>query len=129
MKKIIGRSEKVILTEFSNLEITTKVDTGAFSNALHVDEVWIDRHLRFKIADREYHFENWKEVEVKNSFGQKEKRFSVLTRIKLGNKTYKTYICLTKRHLMKHPMLLGRKFLYKFGYLVDVTQKNIYAAP
>jgi hypothetical protein len=129
MKKTIGRSEKVILPEFSNIEMRSKIDTGAFSNALHVDgiekvkegiKVWI------KNPENTFIFNKYKRVEVKNSFGQKQTRWSVLTRIKLGNKTYKCYICLTKRNKMNFPMLIGRKFLYKFGYIVDVTKKNIY---
>ena len=129
MKKIIGRSENVILPELFNIEVKSKIDTGAFSNALHVDgiekvesgvKVWVDT------PDNNFIFNKYKKIQVKNSFGQKQTRWAVLTRIKLGTKTYKCYICLTKRNKMKYPMLIGRKFLYKFGYIVDVTKKNIY---
>lgn len=127
MKKIIGRSEKFLLLELGQTEVQSKIDTGAFSNALHVDDINLNGDkLDIKIKDKTFSFKDWKTVEVKNSFGQVEKRFSILTRIKLGNRKYKTYICLTKRHTMKYKMLIGRKFLYKFGYVVDVTQKNTY---
>ena len=39
MKKIIGRSENIILPELFNIEVKSKIDTGAFSNALHVDGI------------------------------------------------------------------------------------------
>jgi hypothetical protein len=32
---------------------------------------------------------------------------------------------LTDRKKMKYPVLIGRRFLYKFNYLVDVTKKNV----
>lgn len=129
MKKTIGRSETITLLDFSNISISSKIDTGAFSNALHVDgvdvindvlKIWIES------PDNYFLFDNYKRVEVKNSFGQKQTRWSVLTKIKLGKKIYKCRICLTKRNKMRFPMLIGRRFLYKFGYTVDVSKKNVY---
>ena len=38
---------------------------------------------------------------------------------------YKGGISLTDRKKMRYPVLIGRRFLYKFNYLVDVTKKNI----
>ena len=64
-------------------------------------------------------------ISVKNSFGKVQKRFSILTKMEIGNSIYKFYVSLTDRKNMRYPVLIGRRFLYKFNYLVDVTKKNI----
>jgi hypothetical protein len=124
--KFLGRSEKILLPELEIL-IPAKIDTGAFSNSIHVDNIELkDNILTFQIANKTFTFTKYKMLEVKNSFGQKQKRFLIFTKIKIGESTYKVYLSLTNRKTMKYPMLLGRRFLYKFGYVVDVTKKNIY---
>lgn len=124
--KFLGRSEKILLPELEIL-IPAKIDTGAFSNSIHVDNIELkDNILTFQIANKTFTFTKYKMLEVKNSFGQKQKRFLIFTKIKIGESIYKVYLSLTNRKTMKYPMLLGRRFLYKFGYVVDVTKKNIY---
>jgi hypothetical protein len=124
--KFLGRSEKILLPELEIL-IPAKIDTGAFSNSIHVDNIELkDNILTFQIANKTFTFTKYKMLEVKNSFGQKQKRFLIFTKIKIGESIYKVYLSLTNRKTMKYPMLLGRRFLYKFGYAVDVTKKNIY---
>ena len=125
--KFIGRIEKINLLDLQINNLSSKIDTGAFGNALHCDEVKIvDNKLSFSIDDKKFLFEKYKTVIVKNSFGKKEKRFLIFTRIKLGDSIYKVYLSLANRKNMKHPMLIGRRFLYKFDYLVDVKEKNTY---
>lgn len=124
--KFLGRAEKILLPELG-ISIPAKIDTGAFSNSIHVDNIELkDNILTFQIANKTFTFTKYKMLEVKNSFGQKQKRFLIFTKIKIGESTYKVYLSLTNRKTMKYPMLLGRRFLYKFGYVVDVTKKNIY---
>lgn len=125
--KFVGRSEKINLTELGITSIQSKIDTGAFSNSIHVDDVdLIDEKLQFTINGQKFTYKKFKTIVVKNSFGVKQKRFIIFTKIKLGESTYKVYLSLTDRKNMKYPMLIGRRFLYKFGYVVDVTKKNIY---
>ena len=38
--------------------------------------------------------------------------------LKLGDKSYKVFVSLTDRKSMKFPCLIGRRFLYKFNYLI-----------
>ena len=125
--KFLGRSEKINLIDLEINNISSKIDTGAFGNALHCDDIrLINGALYFSIQNKNFSFENYKTVIVKNSFGKKQKRFLIFTRIKLGNSTYKVYLSLTNRKDMRHPMLIGRRFLHKFDYLVDVKEKNTY---
>lgn len=129
-EKKIGRFEKIIFPEFDNFEANGKVDTGAFSMALHVDSLkLINDKLVFNLNNREFVYTKFKMVSVKNSFGKIQKRFSIFTKMKLGHKTYKFHVSLTDRKNMKFPLLIGRRFLYKFNYIVDVRKKNIYDTP
>lgn len=124
--KYMGRSEKVSFPDLGIEAKEAKIDTGAYGNVLHVDDIFIkEDKLFFSIEEKEYIYEKYKTIVVKNSFGKKQKRFSIMTRILLGEKTYKVDISLTNRKKMKYPMLIGRRFLNKFRYIVNVRKKNI----
>ena len=128
MKKTIGRCEKISLVDLG-LDSKAKIDTGAYSTVIHVDGIKIvEDRLQFWIGDKsnKFVFNKYKKITVRSSFGKKQKRYTVLTRIKVGDKVYKIYVSLTNRDKMKYPILIGRRFLHKFGYVVDVTKKNIY---
>jgi hypothetical protein len=133
MKKIIGRVEKVHLIDFDIAEIDAKVDTGAYTSSIHckkVQETSIDGipHLKFVLMDKKHNhfsgktfvFKDYFVREVKSSNGIVSKRFSVKTKVKMANKTYKIEFTLNNRSSMKYPILLGRKFLNK-KFLVDTS--------
>lgn len=126
MRKEIGRTEVISLPELNIFGISAKVDTGAYGVALHVDSIKQQNDkLYFTIESKEFVYDKFKTVVVKNSFGRTQKRFSILTKIVIGESIYKFYVSLTNRKNMRYPILLGRRFLYKFDYLVDVKKKNI----
>lgn len=136
-KRIIGRKDKVDLPDLGISDLEAKVDTGAYGNALHchemevVEEDGVDK-LRFKVLDPshpmykdEYFFsDSFRVKEVKSSIGKKEKRYVVKTKIRIFDKSYKTEFSLTNRKKMRHPILIGRKFLSN-KFLVDVKAKNL----
>jgi len=126
MRKKIGRTEIISLPDFGIFGLSAKVDTGAYGVALHVDTIKIDNDkLYFTIDNKEFIYDKFKMVSVKSSFGKVQKRFSIMTKILIGDKIYKFYVSLTNRKNMRYPILIGRRFLYKFDYLVDVKKKNI----
>ena len=126
MKKKVGRIENISFPELKIDKIKAKVDTGAYGVALHVDSIKLeDGKLYFTVGDEEFYYNKFKTIIVKNSFGKVQKRFSILTKIIIGDSIYKFYVSLTDRKKMRYPVLIGRRFLYKFNYLVDVTKKNI----
>lgn len=126
MEKKVGRSENISFPELKIEDIKAKVDTGAYGVALHVDGIRHEKGiLYFKIDSDEFSYDKFKMISVKNSFGEVQKRFSILTKIIIGDSIYKFYVSLTDRKNMRYPVLIGRRFLYKFNYLVDVTKKNI----
>ena len=124
--KYVGRTEKVSFPELGIESTEAKVDTGAYGNALHGDDIFIkENKLFFVIDDKEYIYDKYKTIVVRNSFGKKQKRFSISTKMILGEKHYKIHISLTNRKKMKYSVLIGRRFLRKFEYMVNVKRKNI----
>ncbi len=128
MTKKIGRFEKISIPQLGVKDIDAKIDTGAFNIALHVDgfEV-IDEKLYFWFDGCEkICFDEFKEIKVKSSFGRIQKRYLIRVKMKLGRKVHKVFVSLTNRKNMKFPCLIGRRFLYKYNYLVDVRKKNLH---
>lgn len=136
-KIILGRREEINFPELSIRGITAKIDTGAYSSALHCYDVFEMREgkekiLCFKLLDpsfsefnnEEIHFRNYTRKKIKNSSGDYEKRFIIKTRIEIGGKTVLTDVSLADRGKMKYPVLVGRKLLSK-GFVVDVSKLNI----
>lgn len=124
--KYVGRTEKVSFPELGIEESSAKVDTGAYGNALHVDEISVDGgKLTFVIGEATHEYDKYKTVVVRNSFGKKQKRYSIVTKMVMGERSYKVHVSLTNRKKMKHPVLIGRRFLNKFRYMVNVRKKNI----
>ncbi len=129
MKKI-GRSEKVFFPKLNEGIITAKIDTGAFSAALHVDSVKIiDSGLQVKISNNTYIFHKWSEVDIKSSNGKSQKRYGIKLKMQLGKKKFRIFVSLTNRKNMKFPLLIGRRFLHINNFLVDVKKKNIHGRP
>ena len=123
---IVGCRELLHFTDLGLINIPAKIDTGAYSNVLHCDYIEeIDGKLNFKIGDNKYQFEKFKKISVKSSFGQEQERYAILTNVVLGNISYKLYVSLNNRDKMKYPVLIGRRFLQKFKYIVDVNQECI----
>ena len=86
MKKKIGRIENISFPNLKIIKIKAKVDTGAYGVALHVDDIkHQDGKLYFKIDCEEFIYDKFKIVNVKSSFGKVQKRFSIFTKIVIGD--------------------------------------------
>jgi len=128
MDKSIGRIENISLPDLKIDSISTKIDTGAYGIAFHARGIKvIDGKLHFWVGKRSnsFIFDKFRTISVKNSFGRVQMRYSIFTKITIGDSTYKFNISLTNRGKMKYPVLIGRRFLHKFNYIVDVRKKNI----
>lgn len=134
--QVIGRREKVTLTDLGLESIIAKIDTGAYSCSLHchdIKEELIDgvQILKFKLLDPthpqyndiEHSFTNYSTKLVKSSNGKSQMRYVINTSIKLANKSIKADFTLTNRKKMKYPILIGRK-LIKYKFAVDVSKIN-----
>ena len=133
-KQIIGRRESISIIDLELFDLDAKVDTGADSNALHCDHIFIDdeNFVHFQLLDEihpAYHGKRmkmplYKLKKVKSSNGKVQHRPSIKVTVDFFGKKYKTVISLTSRADMKFPMLIGRKFL-KNRFLVDVSQEYL----
>jgi hypothetical protein len=129
----IGRIEAISILDLELFDLDVKIDTGAYSNSLHCDEITIENNfVSFRLLDKvhkAYHNKKikmplYKEKKVKSSNGTTEKRAFIQVKVRFFNKIYKTVVSLTNRKDMKYPMLIGRKFLQN-RFLVDVSKKNL----
>ncbi|MDQ3192677.1 MAG: RimK/LysX family protein [Bacteroidota bacterium] len=140
-KILIGRRELIDLPELGISLIPAKIDTGAYTTALHCYDVYELREgkekiLCFKVLDpthplfsnKEIQFKTYTRKKIKSSFGQFEKRFIIKTKLIIAGKEILTEISLSDRANLKYPVLIGRKVLSK-GFIIDVTKVNITKGP
>ncbi len=137
MKQIIGRKEKITLEEWGLKNITAKIDTGAYTSAIHCEYTQLKmlggkEILEFIVlAPSHKHYkhqlistEHFTQKKVKNSFGQVEIRYKVSTKIRMFGQEYQAEFTLSERSKMKNPILLGRKVL-KGRFLIDVDKVHL----
>lgn len=131
-KLTIGRREVVDFPELDLFGITAKIDTGAYTTALHCHDIREEKGvLYFKLLDpshpdytsKELSYKDYFQKEIKNSFGESEKRYIIKTIVRIGKKRIKSVISLTDRGTMRYPVLIGRKLL-KNKFIVDVSLLN-----
>lgn len=135
-KIIVGRVEIVSFPDLGIESIPAKIDTGAYSTAIHAHKIWTEvidgkEILNFELLDPDSdHYRkvtiqtsNFYRKKVKSSNGKMEKRFMIKTKLILCGKKRITDLSLTNREKMKYPVLVGRKVLKK-GFLVDVSVFN-----
>ena len=132
--KVIGRREVIDILDLELYGLDAKIDTGADSNSLHCDDIFIDdeKFVHFSLLDEvhpAYHGKKikmplYKLKKVKSSNGVIQLRASIQVMVSFLRKNYKTVISLTDRSDMKYPMLIGRKFLTN-RFLVDVSKEYL----
>jgi hypothetical protein len=134
-KQLIGMTDLIDLPELDLFNVGAKVDTGAFTSALHCKDVRLEREngqtrLHFSIVgqngllQRQFVSDEFSRRLVRNSFGVAEMRFVIVTRIKLFGRVIRSEFTLADRERMRYPVLLGRKLL-RGRFVVDVSKKNL----
>lgn len=130
---ILGRSDRVDLPQLGAFNIHAKVDTGAFTSSLHCQEVTVvDGVLEFVLLDDEHpeftgsklRFSEYELRDIRNSFGEVERRFVIVTAMKIFNEDITTEFSLCNRGSLRFPVLIGRKII-RDRFLIDVNQKNL----
>lgn len=129
---VLGRYDRVDLPELGLSNIHAKIDTGAYTCSLHCHKAEVvDGKLEFILLDQEHPeftgmkfiFEKFEKRDIKNSFGEVEKRFVIVTTMTIFGEVISTEFSLSNRGSLKFPILIGRKIL-RNRYLIDVTKKN-----
>ncbi len=133
-KIVVGWNEYVDLPEWGIVRLGAKVDTGARSSALHVEdlEVLARGRVRFEVVvhreQRDRHVPVTARIvrraRVRSSNGQYEQRYFVETTLSLGGVVKPIEISLVDRGEMNHRMLLGRTAL-KGDFIVDVSRRHV----
>ncbi|MGM0582366.1 MAG: ATP-dependent zinc protease [Bacteroidota bacterium] len=138
-KKTIGRIDKLDLPELGLEKVQAKIDTGAYTSAIHCSKIHIEKakdgtdllvytisakRLGQGMKAKKFKTADFKLKRIKSSNGQVQERYVVKTKIKIFNKIYNTEFSLSDRSHMKNPILLGRKLL-SGRFVVDVTEENL----
>jgi hypothetical protein len=132
--RIVGNFESVIFPEFDNGPVIAKIDTGAYTGALHCASIKEHatedggKSLLFvplkggKIVKKDDFIIKY----VRSSNGKREKRYFISTEIVIRNRKFDITLSLADRSEMKWPVLIGRRFLKNYHFLVDPGLPNRY---
>ncbi|WP_340678536.1 RimK/LysX family protein [Paraglaciecola sp.] len=143
-KHIVGSLELCDLPELSITDLNVRVDTGATTSSLHVDNIdeferdgesWVsfdihpDIHQVSKIVRREIKVDAMRNV--KSSTATREKRYVITTTIVMAQMQWPIQLTLTDRSEMNYLMLLGREAMQgrlvvdpEFEYLLTHNKTN-----
>jgi hypothetical protein len=126
----LGSFECVSLPKVGLVDILAKVDTGAYSGAIHCTDIRVVRRgalrkpvLCFTPAGKTglaTETDKFVRKYVRSATGHRLRRYLIQTEITLKGKTYQAEIGLSDRSDMKYQVLLGRRFLRDNNMLVDV---------
>lgn len=133
-KFVIGRSERITLVDSHDNGVPAKVDTGAYRSAIHATNIVEQNNaLTFTLFGdhpvcspmaHTMTCTDYTKVWVANSFGNREERYEVKLRVKIGPKIFKAKFTLADRSKKIYPILLGRTML-NGRFLIDTDQSAI----
>lgn len=136
-KLMVGALEVCSLPDFEISGLHIRVDTGAATSSLHVDnieeynkdgELWVSFDIHPDIYDVDVVARREAKVidtrYVKSSSGERQKRHLIETRLQLNGDQWPIYISLSDRSSMTYLMLLGRQAM-KNRIIVDPSVEYI----
>jgi hypothetical protein len=132
--KTLGAFELVSFEELGLHNIVAKIDTGAYTGAVHVTQLHEvedaegGKVLRFRPfgLDHEVQIANYRKGQIKSSNGSQEERYVITTQITLDGQRYPITISLSDRTAMRKGVLIGRRFIRENSFLIDVTKGTEY---
>ena len=127
----LGVFEVVSFPEMGGLNVRAKIDTGAYTGALHCTKIREEEDNKGKVLyfvpfgqpKNEVAKRDFSRRSVTSSNGQPQKRYFIKTIVKVRGKNYPITLSLADRSEMRRPLLIGRKFLRANNFLVDVSQR------
>ena len=140
-RPVIGAAEWIGLPALGVPAIRARVDTGAHTSALHVEDAAVEERdgapwIRFRVPNRMRKADRWWSCEapvdhwrrVRNTSGEAEQRPVIVTEITLGAWRYRIDVTLTGRERMRYHFLLGRSAM-QGGLLVDPGHAFLHGKP
>jgi hypothetical protein len=131
---IIGRLESIALPELAIEDLHVRVDTGAKTSSLHVDNIIKivkqgKLYVTFDIHPDAHNVDAvvqctaplWDIRKIKSSNGTSEQRYVIQTLVILGKEEWPIEITLTDRSDMNYLMLFGREAIAP-RFIVDPSQ-------
>jgi len=138
-KFVLGALEKCDLPDISIFNLVMRVDTGAATSSLHVEnveefekngETWISFDIHPDVYDVAKITRHSSKVEamrsVKSSTATKERRYLIETTLVIGEHSWPIKITLTDRSQMTYMMLLGREAMQD-RLLVDPSKEFLFS--
>jgi hypothetical protein len=139
LKRLLGRRELVDFPAFALGGVEAKVDTGAYTSAIHCTNIHIetDAHQRPVLmvnlldpghegADgRLLAFTDFVLRDIRSSNGEVQERYVIRAVVRLYGKDFEVEFSLSDRSDMKYPVLLGRSLLRQGRFVVDVAKRNL----
>ncbi len=128
----IGRKAFINIPDAGLQEVLVRVDTGAYYSTIDAHDIRVisdkegqSKQLSFTIrgSSKPIITSEFKQVNVRSTTGEQDKRYIVMLTIEHQGVAYKTAFSLADRSMMRFSGLLGRRFL-KRGFLVNPA-KNI----
>jgi ribosomal protein S6--L-glutamate ligase len=140
-KLLIGARERCRLPDIALGTLVARVDTGAKTSSLHIDEAepfdrdgepWVRVTLRRRnhrqgtsmVAELPVHDQRV----VKSSNGSRETRYVVTTTLRMSDREWPIEITLTNRAQMRSSLLLGREAL-RGRVLIDPDREFMLGRP
>lgn len=133
-KIVVGWRESVALPDWEIPALRAKIDTGAKTSAIDVDQIkpLSGGRVKFDVVLSNVHRrkKKWitakvvRETVVKSSNGERETRYVVATTLLLGGLAKPAEFTLVRRENMLCRMLIGRSALAR-NYVVDVARTYV----
>lgn len=127
-RTVLGSLESVSFPEVGIDTVVAKVDTGAYSGAIHCSDIRVEQNdagkkvLVYTPCDMpSLTTEKYIKTFVRSANGHESTRYLIDTTIVVQGKSYPIRIGLSDRSDMRRQVLIGRRFLRAHNMLVDVT--------
>ena len=139
-KRILGRRELIDLPALGLAGVEAKVDTGAYTSAIHCQDVRVapdpatgELVLHVRLLDPEHPatdgrplaFRQFDQRDIRSSNGEVQARFVIRTVVRLYGQDFGAEFSLADRSDLRHPVLLGRTLLRQGRFVVDVARRDM----
>ena len=138
-KRVVGRRELVDFPQFQLWGVEAKVDTGAYTSAIHCSNIRVETGLdgrpllHVQLLDPSHpnfdgspmQFADFGLRDIKSSNGEVQERYVIRAVLRIFDQDFDTEFSLSDRSDMKYPVLLGRLLLRHGRFVVDVARRNV----